>query len=445
MMFRVTFFAFIMLLTSCTKAQDISIELFAQGFNSPVELSHAGDQRVFVVEQNGKIKILNSDGSVNSLPFLDLSDLVSTGGERGLLGLAFAPDYPETGRFYVNYTDVDGNSVIARYHVSSDPDIADTAAEILLTYEQPFTNHNGGSLHFGDDGYLWISTGDGGSGGDPFGNGQNTEVLLGKLLRIDVSGESYAIPPDNPFVEGSAPEIWAYGLRNPWKFSFDRETGELLIADVGQNQYEEVNREPANAAGLNYGWRCYEGNNPYNTTGCGSPDDMIFPIAVYSHSNGRCSITGGYVYRGNKFYNLVGKYIFGDYCSGEIGWIDQDNNLEFVLNTGINLTSFGQDAEGELYVLGSGKVYKIKGLEMGIGQVEKDKISVYPNPVRDFLTLETDIPINRVSVYSVDGKLLKNFNQPKSNRIDFSNFPSGIYIIKVISGNLIKSIKVTRE
>lgn len=444
-MIRVTFISLILLLTSCTKAQDISIELFAQGFNSPVELSHAGDQRLFVVEQNGMIKILNPDGSVNPSPFLDLSALVSTGGERGLLGLAFAPDYSETGRFYVNYTDVNGNSVIARYHVSSDPDTADSTAEILLTYEQPFTNHNGGSLHFGDDGYLWISTGDGGSGGDPFGNGQNTEVLLGKLLRIDVSGESYTIPPDNPFVEGSAPEIWAYGLRNPWKFSFDRETGELLIADVGQNQYEEVNREPANAAGLNYGWRCYEGNTPYNTTGCGSPDDMIFPIAVYSHSNGRCSITGGYVYRGSKYYNLIGKYIFGDYCSGEIGWIDQDNNLEFVLNTGINLTSFGQDADGELYVLGSGKVYKIKGLEMGIGQVEKDKILVYPNPVHDFLTLETNIPINRVSVYSVDGKLLKNFNQSKSNRIDFSNFPSGVYILKVVSGNLIKSIKVTRE
>lgn len=444
-MFRVIFFSIILLLTSCTKAQDISIELFAQGFSSPVELSHAGDQRVFIVEQTGKIKILNSDGSVNPQPFLDLSSLVSTGGERGLLGLAFAPDYTETGRFYVNYTDVNGNSAIARYQVSSDPDIADTAAEILLTYEQPFTNHNGGSLHFGDDGYLWISTGDGGSGGDPFGNGQNTEVLLGKLLRIDVSGESYSIPPDNPFAEGSAPEIWAYGLRNPWKFSFDRETGELLIADVGQNQYEEVNREPANAAGLNYGWRCYEGNTPYNTSGCGSPDDMIFPVAVYSHGNGRCSITGGYVYRGTKYYNLIGKYIFGDYCSGEIGWIDQDNNLEFILNTGINLTSFGQDADGELYVLGSGKVYKIKGLEMGIGQVENDKILVYPNPVRDFLTLETDIPINRVSVYSVDGKLLKIFNQPKTNRIDFSNFPSGIYILKVISGHLIKSIKVTRE
>lgn len=444
-MFRIFFFSIILLLTSCTKAQDISIELFAQGFSSPVELSHAGDQRVFIVEQTGKIKIVNPDGSVNPLPFLDLSALVSTGGERGLLGLAFAPDYTETGRFYVNYTDVNGNSVIARYQVSNDPDIANTAAEILLTYEQPFTNHNGGSLHFGDDGYLWISTGDGGSGGDPVGNGQNTEVLLGKLLRIDVSGESYSIPPDNPFAEGSAPEIWAYGLRNPWKFSFDRETGELLIADVGQNQYEEVNRESVNAAGLNYGWRCYEGNIPYNTTGCGSPDDMIFPIAVYSHSNGRCSITGGYVYRGGKYHNLIGKYIFGDYCSGEIGWIDQDNNLEFILNTGINLTSFGQDADGELYVLGSGKVYKIKGLEMGIGQVEKDRILVYPNPVRDFLTLKTDIPISLISVYSVDGKLLKKFNQPKSNRIDFSNFSSGIYILKVISGNLIKSIKVTRE
>src|SRR5690606_22631412 len=203
-----------------------------------------------------------------------------SGSEQGLLGLAFPPDYQTTGRFYVNYTNTSGNTVIARYNVSEDPNIANPDGTILLTINQPYTNHNGGSLHFGPDGYLWISTGDGGSGGDPQGNGQNTNTLLGKMLRIDVSGDSYSIPPDNPFVGSDGrDEIWAYGLLNAWKFSFDRETNEVWIADVGQNQIEEINKRPSNQAGLNYGWRCYEGNNSYNTSGCAAPETMEFPIA----------------------------------------------------------------------------------------------------------------------------------------------------------------------
>ncbi len=426
-------------------AQEYYLELIADGFNSVVEMTHAGDQRIFVVEQTGKIKILNHDGDVNPQPFLDLSSLVSTGGERGLLGLAFPPDYNETGRFYVNYTNQSGNTVVARYLVSNNPDIAETEGTVILSYNQPYTNHNGGSLHFGDDGYLWISSGDGGGGGDPDGNGQNTETFLGKLLRIDVSGSGYSIPPDNPFAQsGGKPEIWAYGLRNPWKFSFDNVTGEILIADVGQNMWEEINRQPVNLPGLNYGWRCYEGNVPYNTNGCGSADDMTFPVAVYQHTNGRCSITGGYVYRGNEFQSMFGKYFFGDYCSGEIGVMDQENNIEFILNTGINITSFGEDSSGELYVLGSGKIYKIGSEILRTTDLDKSKIRIYPNPVRDILNLETTSPIDNILFFSMDGKLKKEFKTAEK-KINISDFSPGIYIIKVFARDSVQTFKINKE
>jgi len=444
-MLRIIFFVSTLLLTSCSNAQEISIELFVQGLSSPVDMAHAGDDRIFIVEQSGKIKIVNPDGSVNTEPFLDLSSLISTGGERGLLGLAFAPDYDETGRFYVNYTNLSGDTVIERYHVSGNPDIADETGTGLLTIEQPFTNHNGGNIHFGPDGYLWISSGDGGSGGDPNGNGQNTGVLLGKILRIDVSGPTYTIPSDNPFAEsGGAPEVWAYGLRNPWKFSFDRQNDELLIADVGQSNYEEINRQPSSLPGLNYGWRCYEGNEPYNTSGCGSADDMIFPAVVYSHNNGRCSITGGYVYRGSQFSNLTGKYFFGDYCSGEIGWMSEDNDFEFILDSGINITSFGEDAAGELYVLGSGKVFKLIGQTMHIDQNSYNNLKIFPNPVRDFLYFESDIPIELTSIYSIDGRLIKELKSTQ-NRADLSDLGTGIYIIKVISKDSVHNLKIYKE
>src|SRR5690606_21188454 len=235
--------------------------------------------------------------------------IISSGGERGLLGLAFAPDYETSGRFYVNYTNPNGNTVIARYTVSENPNVANSTGTVLLTIEQPFSNHNGGSIHFGPDGYLWIGMGDGGSAGDPNNNGQNKNSLLGKMLRIDVSGESYTSPSDNPFVgTDGADEIWSYGLRNPWKFSFDRETGDVWIADVGQNAVEEINRQPSITEGINYGWRCYEGNSPYQTSGCAAQETMTFPVATYNHPGGRCSVTGGFVYRGENYPNLSGKY-----------------------------------------------------------------------------------------------------------------------------------------
>ncbi|WP_321539555.1 PQQ-dependent sugar dehydrogenase [Flavobacterium piscinae] len=251
---------------------------------------NAGDDRLFVVQRGGLIRIVNPNGTVNTTPFLSLTSIITAGGERGLLGLAFHPDYATNGRFYVNYTrSGDGATVIARYNVSdTDENIANAnSGEILLTIAQPFSNHNGGSLNFGPDGYLYIGMGDGGSGGDPNNYGQNLNSLLGKMLRIDVNGETgYTIPADNPYADiAGEDEIWSVGMRNPWKFSFDRQTGDLWIADVGQNAIEEINKAASSEAGLNYGWRCYEGNSPYNTTGCGGSSNYTFPVAQYTHAS----------------------------------------------------------------------------------------------------------------------------------------------------------------
>src|SRR5690606_8633557 len=312
--------------------QSITLSPFATGFSDPVEFARCGDDRLFVVQQGGAIKVVNSDGSVNSENFLNLSSIISTVSERGLLGLDCHPDYESNGYFFVNYTNASGNTVIARYSVSDDPNIADASSGlILLTINQPFSNHNGGCIKFGPDGYLWISMGDGGSGGDPNNNGQNKSSLLGKMLRISVDGDvmPYSIPSDNPFANGAQgeEEIWAYGLRNAWKFSFDRETNEVWIADVGQNAIEEINKMPSTEAGLNYGWRCYEADQPYNTSGCQDSSTMTFPVAQYNHSAGRCSLTGGYVYRGSQYTDIYGLYFFADYCSNHIGVVNQDGTL----------------------------------------------------------------------------------------------------------------------
>ncbi len=427
-------------------AQEFELELFAQGFNSPVGIAHAGDDRLFVVQQGGQIRILNADGSINSTPFLNVSSIISSGGERGLLGLAFDPDYEANGRFFVNYTNTAGNTVIARYEVSDDPNVANTTGTILLTINQPFSNHNGGNIHFGPDGYLWISMGDGGSGGDPNNNGQNKNSLLGKMLRIDVSGDTYTSPADNPFVgTDGADEIWAYGLRNAWKFSFDRETGEVWIADVGQGSIEEINHESSTEAGLNYGWRCYEGNNTYNSSGCASQDTMTFPVATYNHSGGRCSITGGYIYRGATYANLTGKYFFADYCSGEIGWVDSDYNLEFVIDVpNTFFTAFGEDVNGELYAAGSGRIYKIVGEEMGVNDLSRTKLSVYPNPVTNLLNIESTTQIDEIAIYNIDGKLISSF-AGNTNQIDFSNYPKGTYLVIITTEKMIKTQKVIKK
>ena len=349
---------------------NIALETVAEGLQSPLLVTNAGDGsgRLFVLEQIGRIRII-SDGNLISEPFLDISSLVVSGGEQGLLGLAFHPDFGDNRKFYVNYTDRNGNTVVAEYTAHpSNPDRADpSSARPLLRIDQPFGNHNGGGIEFGPDGYLYIGTGDGGSGGDPMGNGQSLQTLLGKLLRIDVDASSgsrpYAVPDDNPFVGRSDAhaEIWAYGLRNPWRFSFGDDT--LWIADVGQNALEEINRAPVDKDGLNYGWNDMEGDRCFESSDCDS-SQLELPVAVYGHELG-CSVTGGYVYRGDGFAKMQGAYLFADYCSGILFGIDADKsgNQEPVrlLESGARVSSFGLDERGELYLTdhGSGIVSRV--------------------------------------------------------------------------------------
>lgn len=359
-------------LSLACRGQELQLVSFADGFERPLDIAHCGDDRLFIAEQfTGRIWILDREGNRLPEPFLDLPP-VSTQNEQGLLGLAFHPDYQNNGFFFVNYTLINGNTRVSRFKVRPDnPNQADPSSEtILLEVPQPYANHNGGCLKFGPDGYLYIGLGDGGSGGDPQNNGQNTGTLLGKMLRIDVNnGSPYGIPDDNPYVNtaGVLPEIWALGLRNPWRFSFDRKTGDLWIGDVGQNNWEEIDFQPASSSGgENYGWRCYEGNHSFNTTGCGPMSNYIFPAAEYANAGADCSVTGGYVYRGLNFPNLYGRYLYTDYCSGKIwsltpngngGWNNQLlkdlDNFQYV--------SFGENRNGELFVaaLGSGIIYRL--------------------------------------------------------------------------------------
>jgi len=331
----------------------------ATGLARPVDIQNAGDGsgRLFVVEQPGRIRIIQ-DGQLLETPFLDIAERVNdNGNEQGLLGLAFHPRYEENGLFFVNYTDPNGHNVIARFQVSSDLSIADAASEtILISVDDPFPNHNGGVLTFGPDGYLYAGLGDGGSGGDPFGNGQSLETLLGKILRLDVdNGDPYTIPPDNPFGN----EIWAFGLRNPWRMSFDSVTGDLWIGDVGQNAWEEIDYLPSGSpGGANFGWNIMEGNHPF---GGEAQPELILPAAEYSHGEG-CSVTGGYVYRG-AMPEWQGIYLYGDYCSGVIwglikfveGWQNQ-----VLFGTNFRISGFGVDESNELYLANlGGAIYKL--------------------------------------------------------------------------------------
>ncbi|HRN19187.1 MAG TPA: PQQ-dependent sugar dehydrogenase [Trueperaceae bacterium] len=340
----------------------------ADGLKQPVSITNAGDSRLFVVQQGGQIRIVK-DGALLKDPFLDISDRTRSGGERGLLGLAFPPDYATSGHFYVYYTGTRGESTLSRFTVTpGNPDRADpTSEEILLTQEQPYSNHNGGQLAFGPDGYLYLGLGDGGSGGDPQGNGQNLGVLLGKLLRLDVSGDKgYKVPPSNPFVAtaGARSEIWAYGLRNPWRFSFDRETGDLYIADVGQNAYEEVDFQPADSkGGENYGWNIMEASHCYGASTC-DQTGLTLPILEYPHGpQWGTSISGGYLYRGEAVPALVGRYVFADFTSGRVWSAGPEDGWELkpLFETGFNVSTFGEDAAGELYVADytSGLIYRV--------------------------------------------------------------------------------------
>jgi glucose/arabinose dehydrogenase len=334
--------------------------IIKDGLRHPVYVTHArdGSGRLFVVEQPGRIRIVHG-GRMLDRPFLDITGLVQYGGEQGLLGLAFHPSYKTNGRFVVNYTRrPDGATVVAEFKVSGNPDVAGSDEKQLLVVPQPYANHNGGMVEFGPDGFLYIGLGDGGAGGDPGNRGQNQNELLGKLLRIDVDhGKRYGIPRDNPFASGGGrPEIFAYGLRNPWRFSFDRKTGDLWVADVGQNEWEEIDIVKR---GGNYGWRIMEGAHCFlPREGC-AQKGLVPPVAEYAHEKGRCSITGGYVYRGARLPSLDGAYLYGDYCSGEIFSL-VNGVQQILLSTDLSISSFGQDQEGELYVVDhGGAVYRI--------------------------------------------------------------------------------------
>ncbi len=337
----------------------LATEIVASGLERPVYLtSPPGDPRLFIVQQTGRIRIVDAAGGLLAAPFLDLEGGVDGSSEGGLLNLAFHPDYATNGFAYVNYTNTAGNTVVARYSVSADPNRLDPAsAKQILTVEQPFANHNGGQLQFGADGMLYVFLGDGGSGGDPFGHGQDLSTLLGSILRLDVDGgDPYAIPSDNPFVgtPGARGEIWAYGLRNPWRGSFDAASGTLYVADVGQAAREEVNAVPAGAGGVNYGWNVMEGSTCFGGGGC-STQGLTLPVSEYDHGEG-CSVTGGYVYRGSALPSLRGHYFYSDFCAGFlrsfrlVGALATDTRE---WNVGIlgAVSSFGVDRSGELYVL----------------------------------------------------------------------------------------------
>jgi glucose/arabinose dehydrogenase len=385
----------------------LSVDLVSDVFSEAIDITNAGDDRLFVVEKGGRIRILQADGQAAAQPFLDIDNRVgSNGSEQGLLGLAFHPDYANNGYFFVNYTNNSGNTVVARFSVSAgDPDMADpTSEKILLTVDQPRSNHNGGDLNFGPDGYLYISLGDGGGGGDPDGYAQNRLNLLGSMLRIDVdNGEPYGIPESNPFAEDDATldEIWALGLRNPWRFSFDRLTGDMWIGDVGQENIEEIDFQPADSpGGENYGWRCYEGNATYRTTGCGASANYTFPVHTYeSNMPVGCSINGGFVYRGESYPLLYGKYLFSDYCSGRIWALSRNEADEWVsteLFDGPNYhyTAMGEDNQGEIYITSvDGRIYQLRDQTTGINEQSLNaRLSVSPNPFDQLITISAELP-----------------------------------------------------
>jgi glucose/arabinose dehydrogenase len=352
---------------------------------SPVYVTHVGDRRLFIVELAGRIQIYDPTvGGLRATPFLDVRSKVSTGSERGFFSVAFHPDYASNGFFYVDYTNLNGDTMIERYRVTADPNVADpSSAATLLLISQPFSNHNGGQLQIGPrDGYLYIGMGDGGSEGDPSCFGQRRDTMLGKMLRLDVRANPsqppfYGIPPDNPFIGAADPqnleadEIWASGLRNPWRFSFDRTTGDLYIGDVGENNFEEVDLHPATApGGQNYGWKVMEGFHcsistdgcPADTLPCNSPG-LTLPIHEYNHDTGDCAITGGYFYRGTRVPELAGRYVFGDYCSGDIRGLVQTApgnwQSQPLAQASFGLTSFGQGVDGELYATVGNQVFAL--------------------------------------------------------------------------------------
>lgn len=335
-------------------AENVTLEPVpvADGLDAPTLVTHAGDDRLWVVEQAGRIHVMGRDGADRRL-WLDITDRVRDGGERGLLGLAFPPDHDASGTFYVHYSDGDGDTVLSRFHAPAGSDTADPdSEEVLLQQDQPYPNHNGGTIVFGPDGYLYMGLGDGGLAADPHGHGQDPDTILGAILRLDVSGDEAVGAPGNPFEDGGGdPRVWHYGLRNPWRFSFDAE-GNLWIGDVGQQHIEEIDYAPAGEGGLNFGWVVYEGSSRYRS---GEAPGHVPPVAEYDHDGGHCSVTGGHVWDHDDAGPLRGHYLFGDYCSGTVWSHDRgDGSTRIVARLDARISSFGTDADGRLYLVDHG-------------------------------------------------------------------------------------------
>lgn len=398
---RSTLLLLMLCLANASYTQSIQFQQAVTGFSSPVDIAHCGDERLFVVERPGRIRIVRN-GAINPVPFLDITGIVNDGGgEQGLLGLAFHPQYAANGWFYVFYVGGTGNgfTAVARYNVSGNPDVADpNSALVMWSLAQPYANHNGGDIDFGPDGKLYFSTGDGGDGGDPGNRAQDLGLHFGKILRVTPTSGGYSIPANNPFVgqQGALPEIWAYGLRNPWRFGFDRQTGDLWIGDVGQGAWEEVDKWPVgNNSGPNFGWRCYEGGAAYNTAGCQPQSSYVGPVAVGAHGSSQgpnggewCSVIGGRVYRGNKYPALAGKYVYTDYCHGRIHWIDAADPSSQGTFTGSGIYGFSAIAEdrcGELWAVNvnNGRLYRIVDTDVCPEDVNRDGIVKYTGTNND--------------------------------------------------------------
>ena len=448
--------------------QNIILEEFGPTFFYPTNIGNAGDSRMFVSEQGGYIYIVRSNGTVPSTPFLDIESKVAddyqSNWEAGLLGFAFHPNYSSNGYVYVYYTKDNEDAVLARFTISSDPDVLDASSElIIMDMPHPYDAHYGGNLAFGPDGYLYISKGDGGtSAGDPDNRAQSLDEWHGKMLRIDVDnpdpGKNYGIPPGNPYATdgdpNTLPEIWSFGLRNPAKFSFDGATGDLWIGDVGQWDYEDIHFAAAGTSGHNFGWRCYEGVSDFNTAGCPPLAATDVPLHVYGHNTEpdgvfRCAVAGGYVHRGSVNTNLNGIYFFGDWCSGDImmltyngsSWVRTKHN-----KSGARWVAFGEDTDGELYALtnplGNGRMYKIKQDTLTADEKIWDgEFTIVPNPAEKSeitLNFSKAVDIKNISVYNLHGQKIRGINVNRTLQdftLDFKGVSSGIYLIEAISNS----------
>lgn len=460
----------------------LKLEEFSNGYDQPVGIENAGDSRLFIVERTGKIWICNANGVKSNQPFLNLTSKVkTTGGEQGLLGLAFDPNYSINGFFYVSYTTSTDAVRLSRFKVNTNnPNLASSSSEaIFLTQAHPFMNHNAGQLKFGPDNYLYMTIGDGGSAADPFNNAQNPNTFLGKLLRIDVShgsnGKLYSIPPTNPFVStaGYKKEIWATGLRNPWRFSFDMLNGDLWIPDVGQNDWEEINYQAASSnGGENYGWSCWEGAHFFKNNCNPNGTPPTFPISEYQHKNvAQCSgtVIGGFVYRGINFPRLYGKYIYADFCSGEFRVVYKDHDVwvnRFVktLNP-FSYSTFGEDASGELYIadLGNGEILHLvdspfvtasRPQERSFMEIQQgENVSLFPNPNNgEFKVQVTSEKTQDYTVKVVNASGQEVFAEKRSaaegmNEWMFSSekFTKGFYILYMMNSDAVISRKFSVE